>query len=100
MTARKKSVAEMARDKGIKPSLVYNRINRGWTLSKALNTPVNIKNRPYKAKAQFVEEYASKPAANDEVYDTEPNSDSGLWIVFWGLLTIAGMLALHSFFGQ
>jgi hypothetical protein len=65
MTARKKSVAEMARDKGIKPSLVYNRINRGWTLTKALNTPVNVKNRPYKAKAKFVEEYTSKPAAND-----------------------------------
>lgn len=100
MTARKKSVAEMARDKGIKPSLVYNRINRGWTLTKALNTPVNVKNRPYKAEAKFVEEYTSKPAANDAVYNTEPKIQSGLWALFWGLLAVCAMLAFHSLFGQ
>ena len=38
--AKKKSISQMAREAGIAPSVVHQRIKTGWTLEKALNTPV------------------------------------------------------------
>ena len=40
MAKSKKNISQMARDKGIDPQLVYHRVYRGWTLERALNTPV------------------------------------------------------------
>ena len=40
MTKSKKNVSQMARDKGLEPRLVHSRLNKGWTLERALNTPV------------------------------------------------------------
>jgi transposase-like protein len=40
MAAKRKSVAELAREHGIPAQTVYNRTSRGWKLKKALTTPV------------------------------------------------------------
>jgi hypothetical protein len=37
---KKETVASKAREAGLEPHVVYNRVNRGWTLAKALKTPV------------------------------------------------------------
>ena len=40
MAKSKKNISQMARDKGLEPRLVHSRINKGWKLERALNTPV------------------------------------------------------------
>ena len=37
---KKETIADKAREAGLSPGVVYNRISRGWTLAKALKTPV------------------------------------------------------------
>jgi hypothetical protein len=41
----KKTIADMAREKGMRPTNVYQRIHDGWTLEQALNTPIGKKKR-------------------------------------------------------
>jgi len=46
---KKVNVSELARKNGISPNVVYNRLHSGWSLEKALNTPVRKrKSRPRK----------------------------------------------------
>jgi hypothetical protein len=40
MAKSKKNISQMARDKGLNPKIVHSRIHAGWTLDRALNTPV------------------------------------------------------------
>jgi hypothetical protein len=35
-----KNIKQLAEEKGLKPGLIYNRLSKGWTLERALNTPV------------------------------------------------------------
>ena len=35
-----KTIKSLAEEKGLKPGLVYNRLSKGWTLDRALSTPV------------------------------------------------------------
>lgn len=100
MTAKKKSVAAQAKAKGIDPSLVYNRLSRGWTMDRALNTPVQVRNRPNKQKIQTVKEYVSKPSSNDSTFEQTKEDNKLLWGVFWGLLALCGILAIHSMSGM
>jgi hypothetical protein len=37
---KKETIADKAREAGLDPGVVYNRLSRGWTLAKALKTPV------------------------------------------------------------
>ena len=49
MADKKPNVSELARQRGIKPNIVHNRIASGWSLEKALNTPVRLrKSKPRK----------------------------------------------------
>lgn len=49
MAAKKKvNVSKLARQNGLEPTLVHNRLALGWTLAKALGTPV----RKHKAKTR------------------------------------------------
>jgi hypothetical protein len=36
----KKTIKSLAEEKGLSPNLIYNRTSKGWTLERALNTPV------------------------------------------------------------
>jgi len=45
------NVSELARKKGLHPSVVHNRLGRGWSLEDALNTPARLKRgRPRKTR--------------------------------------------------
>jgi hypothetical protein len=45
----KKTIKSLAEEKGLNPNVVYNRTGKGWTLERALNTPVSkrIETRKY-----------------------------------------------------
>lgn len=46
---KKVNVSELARKHGLDPNIVHNRVHSGWTLEKALNTPVRKrKSKPRK----------------------------------------------------
>jgi hypothetical protein len=47
-----KTVSQQARDKGLDPGLVFNRMHRGWTLEKALSEPVRSRKKPKKSIAK------------------------------------------------
>jgi hypothetical protein len=47
---KKETIADMARRRGISPQVVYSRMHSGWTLAKALSTPVRIRKPRKKAK--------------------------------------------------
>ena len=36
---KKQNVSQLAREAGLEPALVFNRMSRGWTLAKALKEP-------------------------------------------------------------
>jgi hypothetical protein len=48
---KKVTVAERAHKAGLNPNLVYVRVNKGWSLSKALTTPVRGRKSPTKKVA-------------------------------------------------
>jgi hypothetical protein len=45
--AKKKTISQMAREAGLAPTVVHQRIKTGWTLDKALSTPTRSR-RPNK----------------------------------------------------
>jgi hypothetical protein len=47
-----KSISQQARDKGLDPGLVFNRMHRGWTLEKALSEPARPRKKPKKSIAK------------------------------------------------
>ena len=49
---KKNNVAEMARQANLPRSTVYARIRNGWTLKKALSTPIKAENRTKKHKQE------------------------------------------------
>ena len=42
---KKETIANKAREAGLDPGVVYNRLSRGWTLAKALKTPVRSREK-------------------------------------------------------
>jgi hypothetical protein len=48
---KKVTVAERAHKAGLSPNLVYVRVNKGWSLKKALTTPVRGRKSPTKKVA-------------------------------------------------
>lgn len=50
-TKTDKSVAELAREHNVDYALLYNRLRRGWSMEKALNTPARKKAKSKKKKA-------------------------------------------------
>ena len=66
----KKSIKSLADAAGVDVQLVYNRMNRGWTLDKALKTPKM--NRGRKSKPKAPEEVKKQVTAKKvELTDTE-----------------------------
>lgn len=51
----KVNISDEARRVGIPPNVVHNRMHKGWTLERALETPVRTKRKPKKIKAIKVE---------------------------------------------
>jgi hypothetical protein len=49
------NISEEARRAGIPPNIVHNRMHKGWTLERALETPVRAKRKSKKIKAIKVE---------------------------------------------
>lgn len=71
MSTHKESIAELARAKGIKPTIVHNRVAKGWSLEKALTTPVRLrKSRKRKVAAN----HDSSPTAVAEVNKIDINA--------------------------
>lgn len=69
----KKNIADMARKAGIPKGTVYARLKLGWSLKKALNTPVSSKFAPKpkkdtpKAETKKVERPAPTKGVNNPV---------------------------------
>ena len=51
---KKETIADKAREAGLEPHVVYNRVNRGWTLAKALKTPVRGRKKSLKPEVPIV----------------------------------------------
>ena len=51
----KVNISDEARRVGIPPNVVHNRMHKGWTLERALETPVRAKRKSKKIKAIKVE---------------------------------------------
>lgn len=51
----KVNISDEARRKGIPPNIVHNRMHKGWSLKRALETPVRVKRKSKTIKAIKVE---------------------------------------------
>lgn len=51
----KVNISDEARRVGIPPNVVHNRMHKGWTLERALETPVRVKRKSKTIKAIKVE---------------------------------------------
>ena len=63
------NIAQLAREHGLDPNLVYGRIHKGWTLAKALREPKRPRN---KAKSEAIEQptaVADAPAVSEKGRD-------------------------------
>lgn len=76
MAAKKKkvdsskvNVSQLAKEKGIDPSIVHNRLHRGWDLEQALNKPV----RHRKSKGSSTAKAKTTQVVNRTVKETQPN---------------------------
>tara|TARA_R100000541_G_C1852172_1_gene77811 strand:+ start:283 stop:558 length:276 start_codon:yes stop_codon:yes gene_type:complete len=49
------NISKKARRKGIPPNIVHNRMHKGWSLKRALETPVRVKRKSKTIKAIKVE---------------------------------------------
>jgi hypothetical protein len=49
---KKQNVAQLAREAGLEPSLIYNRMSRGWTLAKALKEPPRKRGKKAESSAR------------------------------------------------
>jgi hypothetical protein len=77
------TIAAMAKAKGISPNVVYNRTNRGWSLEKALITPVRKKKKikPVKVVNNKPRQEIPQPSKTDESFG---------WVIF--VLVCAGIV--------
>jgi len=69
-TKKEKNVARRAREAGIDTNVVYSRLNSGWSLKKALSTPVAVRNKkdtPVAKKPVAKKPVAKKPVAKKPV---------------------------------
>lgn len=87
-------IAELARKHGLQPQVVYNRTSSGWSLEKALNTPVKLR-KPRKKPA-------NKTAAEPPL--VAPGSESPAYAAGFALLVAAALIAYllvtEGFLGQ
>jgi len=79
------TIAAMAKAKGISPNVVYNRTNRGWSLEKALLTPVKKKKKPQPKPVKVVND---KP--RQEIPQINKTDESFGWMIF--VLVCAGIV--------
>lgn len=93
-TKKEKNVARRAREAGIDTNVVYSRLNSGWSLKKALSTPVAVRKKrttpvvkkPKVAKAPVTKK--TKVVDNPKLYVERYKSDKPSKLVWWGLGTI------------
>jgi len=77
------TIAAMAKAKGINPNVVYNRVHIGWSLEKALLTPVKKRK-----KAKPVKVVNDKP--RQEIPQPSKTDESLGWVIF--TLVCAGIV--------
>ena len=65
------NIAQLAREKGIDPNLVYGRLHKGWTLARALNEP----KRPTSKKKATPEVIEQPTAVTEEPVVSEKGRD-------------------------
>ena len=85
----KVNISKKARRRGIPPNVVHNRMHKGWTLKRALETPVR-----YKAKSKTVK--AIKIEKVDFPF-TSPESkmfDDGYRNLIIGGLVLVGIIGI------
>ena len=113
-TKKEKNVARRAREAGIDTNVVYSRLNSGWSLKKALSTPVAVRNKkdtpvvkkPVAKKPVVKKPVVKKPVVkkpkvakapvtkktkvvdNPKLYVERYKSDKPSKLVWWGLGTI------------
>jgi len=110
-TKKEKNVARRAREAGIDTNVVYSRLNSGWSLKKALSTPVAVRKKrttpvvkkPKVAKAPVTKKpkvakapVTKKPKVvdNPKMYVERYKSDKPSKLVWWGLGTILVLLII------
>ena len=99
-TKKEKNVARRAREAGIDTNVVYSRLNSGWSLKKALSTPVAVRKKrttpvvkkPKVAKAPVTKK--PKVVDNPKMYVERYKSDKPSKLVWWGLGTILVLLII------
>jgi len=79
------TIAAMAKAKGINPNVVYNRVHLGWSLEKALLTPVKKKKKPQPKPVKVVND---KP--RQEIPQVSKTDESFGWVIF--VLVCAGIV--------
>jgi len=101
MTPHSKSLAAKARKKGLRPGLVLNRINQGWSVQKALNTPVREYNKKTKkkvAKKKVAKKISSKVSNPQplpvEYYKSEKDYVEPAKVAFFSILGAVGIIIL------
>jgi pyruvate/2-oxoglutarate dehydrogenase complex dihydrolipoamide acyltransferase (E2) component len=94
------SVSQLAKQRGLNPTLVHNRMHRGWSLEKALDTPVRPR-KTAKKKAKV-----SKPKADPaqpQVVRTTPapaqKKEESYSVVLFTLVAAAILVLAVLYFG-
>ena len=83
------NISKKARRKGIPPNIVHNRMHKGWSLKRALETPVRVKRKSKTIKAIKVEKV--------DFPFTPPESklfDDGYRILIIGGLALVGIIGI------
>lgn len=93
MAAKRKSVAELAREHGIPAQTVYNRTSRGWKLKKALTTPVANTGR----KKASNDQTGGLPQASNDPQWYEQGIQRDVRPVIYSILGAIGVILLAVF---
>jgi hypothetical protein len=75
----KLNISEKARRAGISPNVVHNRMHTGWTLKRALETPVRHKRKSRTIKAIKIEKVDFPFTAPNPVEFPAPKSND-IWL--------------------
>lgn len=82
------NIAQLAREHGLDPNLVYGRLHKGWTLAKALSEPKRPSTKN-KAKPEAIEQ---PTAVSDAPVVSEKGSDFFDTMLFHIIVIVVGVV--------
>jgi hypothetical protein len=108
------SVSQLAKQRGLNPTLVHNRMHRGWSLEKALDTPVRPRKTAKKkakvskpkadpAQPQVAEtampEAAELPQVDCTMPAPAPKKEESYGVVLFTMMAVVILMLALLFFG-